>query len=74
MGVSVPEMPRIFRVRTLFILFLLYSFALGTIFQSFFTSFLVSPGYVSRISSLEDIHSGLKYGSNSHVVEFLRDV
>jgi hypothetical protein len=74
-GVSVPEMPRTFRVRTLFILFVWYSFALSTIFQSFFTLFLVSPGYVSRISSLDDInHLGLKYGSNRQIDKFLRDV
>jgi len=73
MGVSVPEMPRTFRVRALFIIFVWYSFAVSTIFQSFFTSFLVSPGYVSRISSMDDlIHSGLKYGSNNDVNIFLR--
>jgi hypothetical protein len=75
MGVSVPEMPRTFRVRALFILFVWYSFAMSTIFQSFFTSFLVSPGYVSRLSSLDDLrHSGLKYGSNKGVDGFLHDV
>ena len=75
MGVSVPEMPRTFRVRTLFILFVWYSFAMSTIFQSFFTSFLVSPGYVSGISSLDDLmHSGLKYGSDSGIDDFLRKV
>jgi len=48
---------------------------MSTIFQSFFTSFLVSPGYVSRISSLDDLkHSGLKYGSNSDMDVFLREV
>jgi hypothetical protein len=47
---------------------------MSTIFQSFFTSFLVSPGYVSRISSFDDlIHSGLKYGSNSDIDKFLHD-
>ena len=72
MAVSVPEMPRTFRVRALFILFVWYSFAMSKIFQSFFTSFLVSPGHVSRISSLDDlIHSGLKYGSNEVIDSFL---
>jgi hypothetical protein len=75
MGVSVPEMPRTFRLRTLFILFVWYSFAMSTIFQSFFTSFLVSPGYDSGISSLDDLrHSGLKYGSDSGIDEFLHEV
>lgn len=75
LGVSVPEMPRTFRVRALFILFVWYSFAVSTVFQSFFTSFLVSPGYVSRISSLDDlIHSDLKYGSHKDIDTFLRNV
>jgi hypothetical protein len=47
---------------------------MSIIFQSFFTTFLVTPGYVSRISSLNDLnHSGLKYGSNSDLDVFLRD-
>jgi hypothetical protein len=73
MGVAVSAMPRTYRVRALFMLFVWYSFAMSTIFQSFFTSFLVSPGYVSRISSLNDLnHSGLKYGSNDNIDNFLR--
>jgi hypothetical protein len=67
-GVSVPAMPRTYRMRALFMLFVWYSFAMSTIFQSFFVSFLVSLGYVSRISSLNDVNnSGLKYASNKHV-------
>jgi hypothetical protein len=53
MGVSVAAMLRPHRVRALFMLFLWYSFAMSTIFQLFFTSFLVSPGYVTRISSFK---------------------
>jgi hypothetical protein len=75
MGVSVPEMPRTWRVRALFVLFLWYSFALSTIFQSFFSSFLVSPGYVPGISSLNEVKlSGLKYGSNKFWDMILRYV
>jgi hypothetical protein len=73
MSVSVPEMPRTYRVRAVFCLFVWYSFAMSTIFQSFFTSYLVSPGYLPRISSFDDlIDSGLKYGSNHDVDDFLR--
>jgi len=49
-------MPRTFRLRVLFYLFVYYSF----IFQSFFVSFLVSPKQLQRISSLEELNlSGL---------------
>jgi hypothetical protein len=66
LGVSVAEMPRTSRVRAVFCLFLWYSFAISTIFQSFFVSFLVSPRYSSRLSSLDDLaKSGLKYGNFS---------
>jgi Ligand-gated ion channel. len=75
MSVSVPEMPRTFRLRALFCLFVWYSFAMSTVFQSFFISFLVSPGYVSQLSSLDDlIHSGLKYGNNSDVNRLLSQI
>jgi hypothetical protein len=73
MGVSVPAMPRTYRVRALFMLFVWYSFAMSTIFQSFFISFLVIPGYDYRISSLNDLNrSGLKYASNSVIDKALR--
>jgi hypothetical protein len=74
LGVSVPEMPRTFRVRALFCLFVWYSFAVSTIFQSFFVSFLVSPGYSSYISSLDDISkSGLMYGNFGALDNLLRE-
>jgi hypothetical protein len=57
MDLALLEMPRTFRLRVLFYLFVFYSF----IFQSFFVSFLVSPKQLQRISSLEELHvSGLK--------------
>jgi hypothetical protein len=74
LGVSVPEMPRTSRVRALFCLFVWYSFAISTIFQSFFVSFLVSPGYSSRISSFDDItKSGLIYGNFGVIDQMLRE-
>jgi hypothetical protein len=75
MGVSVPEMPKTWRVRALFVLFVWYTFAMSTIFGSFFTSFLVSPGYVPRISTLNDLNqSDLKHGMNKFVYNHLSDV
>jgi hypothetical protein len=49
MGVAVPEMARTWRVRALFVLFVWYSFAMSTIFGSFFTSFLEYHLWVNLI-------------------------
>lgn len=74
MSVSVPEMPRTCRLRAVFCLFVWYSFAISTIFQSYFVSFLVSPGYSSRISSLDDLaKSGLKYGKFGAMDQMLHE-
>jgi hypothetical protein len=73
MGVSVSAFLRTYRVRSLFMLFVWYSFAMNTIFKSFSITFLVIPGYVSRISSLNYLnHSGLKYGNYSRGDGYLR--
>ena len=57
MGVSISDMPRTTRLRTYFILWLWYCFAMSTIFQAFFTSFLVEPGFEKQISTVEDLNS-----------------
>jgi hypothetical protein len=63
MGVSVPQFPRSSKLRILFLLYVAYCFAMNTVFQAFFTSFLVSPGYVKQITSFEELaHSDLIHG------------
>jgi hypothetical protein len=45
---------------------------MSTIFQAFFTSFLVSPGYGKEIASVEDLmNSDLMYGDSGHYEKFL---
>ncbi|KAJ9588518.1 hypothetical protein L9F63_018100 [Diploptera punctata] len=64
LGVSVPQMPLSLRTRNLFIIYVWYCFAISTIFQAFFTSYLVEPGYEARLKNLDDvIKAGLKLGS-----------
>jgi hypothetical protein len=71
MGVSVPEMPRISMLRILFLLYVIYCFAISTVFQAFFTSYLVESGYEEGFKSLDDlVKSNLFYGFNS-ALEFL---
>ncbi|KAJ4436691.1 hypothetical protein ANN_16822 [Periplaneta americana] len=44
LGVSVTDMPRTTILRTLFIMCVWYAYAMGNLFQMYFTSFLVDPG------------------------------
>jgi hypothetical protein len=62
-GVPVTGMPRSLRYRLLFFVFVLYCFAIGTVFQTFLTSFLVDPGYDTQLTSLDGIlDSGMDFG------------
>ena len=54
-GVSVPQMPRTTILRAYFFLFVCYSFAICTVFQAFFVTYLVEPGYGKPISSFDEL-------------------
>ncbi|PSN51654.1 Ionotropic receptor 741 [Blattella germanica] len=56
LSVSVDCMPIKTEVRVFFLVFLSYCFAISIIFQSFFTSFLIDPGYENQINSFEDLN------------------
>ncbi|KDR17222.1 hypothetical protein L798_08949 [Zootermopsis nevadensis] len=72
MGVSVPEMPRTPKLRIIFFIFVWYCFAMNVIFQAFFTSFLVAPGYEKAIESIDELsQSNLMYGRDEHYEEAL---
>jgi hypothetical protein len=65
MGVSVAELPRTSRLRVFFLLFVWYCFAINTIFQAFFTTFLVEPGFHKQIATFDELlDSGVTYGSD----------
>jgi len=65
-GVSVPEMPRSWNLRIFFLVYVCYCFAMSTVFQAFFVSYLVEPGYGEKISTLQElIDSNINYGFNS---------
>ncbi|KAJ9592886.1 hypothetical protein L9F63_015464 [Diploptera punctata] len=55
MGMSVPEMPRTTRLRIVFMIFVFYCFAISTIFQTFFTTYLVEPGIQKQIDSFQEL-------------------
>ncbi|KAJ9580357.1 hypothetical protein L9F63_003992 [Diploptera punctata] len=64
LGISVPQIPNFLGTRTLFIIYVWYCFAISTVFQAYFTTYLVEPGYEARLESLDDVmRAELKLGS-----------
>jgi len=71
LGVSVSELPTTHRLRSMFLLYVWYSFAMGTVFQVLFISFLVNPGYERGIDTFEDlVESGLKLATDARLIKF----
>jgi hypothetical protein len=69
-GVSVPEMPKSWTLRIFFLIYVCYCFAMSTVFQAFFVSYLVEPGYEEKISTFQELlDSNVNYGFNV-AVEF----
>ena len=66
-GNSVPQMPTGSAVTIVFITSVAYTMATTTIFQAFFTTFLIEPGYEKGFDSIESvINSKLPYGQISY--------
>ena len=69
MGVSASQ-PSTTAVRTLFFLWVSYCYIISTVFQMFFTSFLVNTGFGKQIENFEGLlSSGLEYGYNKDMYE-----
>jgi hypothetical protein len=65
-GVSVPEMPRSWKVRIFFLIYVCYCFTLSTVFQAFFVSCLVEPGFGEQIETFQELlDSSVNYGVNT---------
>ena len=63
-GVSVPQQPTTSRLRIVFFLYVCFSFAISTVFQAFFVSYLVEPNY-EKLETLEDLlDSDIVFGYN----------
>ena len=70
LGVSVAEMPRTFRLRVFFFLFVCYCFAINTVFQAYFTSFLMEPIYDKQIHTFDELKSSkIRYLEHPSVPE-----
>jgi hypothetical protein len=71
-AVSVPKMPNTWTHRTLFLVYVSYSFAMVTVFQAFFVSYLVEPGYGRAITTVQEVlQSELIYAYHPVVEYFL---
>lgn len=65
-GISVTEMPKTWKTRVFFVFYVCYCFAINTVFQAFFVSYLVEPGYEDRIETFDElVESNVSYGFNS---------
>ena len=53
--VSVPAMPRTWPLRCFFMSWICYSLAVGTVFQTYLTSFLIDPGIMPHPRNLEEL-------------------
>jgi hypothetical protein len=68
LGVSTSSAPLSVPARFFFILWVWYSLAINTLFQTFVTSYLVDPGHQNQIQSIADIlESGVQYGFHPDV-------
>ena len=67
-GVSVPQQPTTSRLRGFFFLYVCFCFAISTVFQAFFVSYLVEPNYEKKLETLEEIlNSNVVYGYYSGI-------
>ncbi|KAJ9580368.1 hypothetical protein L9F63_004003 [Diploptera punctata] len=74
LGFSVPKIPISLSIRCLFIIYVWYCFAISTVFQAFFTSYLVEAGYEIQLKTLDEVmRAGLFFGSYE-LMEFAKTV
>ncbi|GFG39115.1 hypothetical protein Cfor_10594 [Coptotermes formosanus] len=65
-GVSVYRKPITYELKSVFLLWVCYCYVMGTLYQMFFTSFLVNPGFKKQIESYyELVMSDMEYGYGS---------
>jgi len=65
MGVSATNTPKTWKFRFIFLVYVYYSFAMSTVFQAFFTSYLVEPGLGMKFETFDELlNSSVAYGYN----------
>jgi len=72
-GVAVPQQPTTSTLRIFFFLYVCFCFAISTVFQAFFVSYLVEPKYEKKLETLEElVDSDLVFG-NHPFLNFAQD-
>jgi hypothetical protein len=76
LGVSATEdIPKNAVIRIVFLLWVMYSLAVNTVYQTFLTSYMVDPGQQHQISSVDELlDSRLDYGMVDTLEELLPDL
>jgi hypothetical protein len=65
LGQSVPRLPITCQLRCTFFLFVCFCFAMNTVFQTLFISYLVQPGYEKQIESFDEMKdSGILFAKH----------
>ena len=57
LGVSATAIPVTPRLRIVFLLYVCYSLCINTVFQAYFVTYLVEPGYSKTLKTMEDVYS-----------------
>lgn len=74
LSVSVTNMPRTSRLRVVILTWICYCFAFSTVFQTFFTSYLVDPGLEKQITSLDELlESKMEFGFRPELDVYFAD-
>ncbi|PSN44214.1 Ionotropic receptor 260 [Blattella germanica] len=55
-GISVPIQPKTSKIRLVFIILVWYCFVMSMVFQTYFVSNLVHPGFGNQVGSLEELY------------------
>ncbi|XP_069678707.1 glutamate receptor ionotropic, delta-2-like [Periplaneta americana] len=74
LGGGAPSHPQRSVVRLLFMCWLIFSFAINTIFQTLMISYIVDPGLQNQIETEEElVNSDLNYAVNTYLEKYLNE-
>lgn len=67
--------PHVAEIRAVFLVWVMYCWAVNTVYQTYLTSFLIDPGLQHQMSSEEEIlNSGIAYGIPTTMVSILPEL
>jgi hypothetical protein len=73
LGVSVTALPRTLSLRTIMFPWICYCLAISSVFQTFFTSYLVDPGTQQQIRNIRELlDSGMQFGFRADIEHYYK--